>query len=85
MKQYDEVWNLPYIPVHGIEKINYGTMTTRTPPLVGLKKNCVIHSFTTMCHNLLVKVAKVVQINKYCPKRPKKNVNGVQWIWKIEF
>ena len=30
------------------------------PPLSWSQENCVIHSFTTMCHNLLVKVAKVV-------------------------
>ena len=30
------------------------------PPLSWSQKNCVIHSFTNMCHNLLVKVAKVV-------------------------
>ena len=32
-------------------------------------KNYVFQSFLTVCHNLLVKVAKVVQIKVYCPKR----------------
>ena len=40
-----------------------------------------IHSFLSMCHNLLVKVAKGEQINKYCPKIPQKSKNWVQWIW----
>ena len=47
------------IPVHGVKKINYGPMTTYTP-FSWSQKNCVIHNFTTMCHKLLVKVAKVV-------------------------
>ena len=51
-------------------------------PLFLVLKNCVIQSFTTMCHNLLVKVDKVVWINKYCPKRPKTWINWLQWIWQ---
>ena len=35
---YEEVWNIPYNPVRDIEKNNFGTMTTYTPPLIGLKK-----------------------------------------------
>ena len=37
---YDEVWSLPYIPVHGDDKIIFGSMTTYNPPFFGLKKSC---------------------------------------------
>ena len=37
---YDEVWNLPYIPVHSDGKTIFGSMTTYNPPLFGLKKMC---------------------------------------------
>ena len=65
-------------PVHDINKIIYGNMTTYTYtytyPLIGLKK-CVIHSFPTMCHNLLVKVAKVIQIKNTAQKIPQKSLH----------
>ena len=32
--KYDTVWNHPYIPVNGVEKIHYCTMTTLTPDLL---------------------------------------------------
>ena len=37
---YDEVWNLPYIPVHGDDKIIFGSMTTYNPFLLVSKKSC---------------------------------------------
>ena len=41
LRRYDEVWNLPYIPVHGVDKIIYSTMTTyTTPPQLVSKKLC---------------------------------------------
>ena len=57
--------SLHYIPEHCV------TLTTYNP-LDLVQTNCVLHSFPLMCHNLMVKVARVVQINKYSPKRPKK-------------
>ena len=55
------------------------------PLLKWYQTNCLIHSFLTLCHNLLIKVAKVVQVNKHCPKRPQKSVNWEQWIWQLDF
>ena len=62
---------------HFLDEIKYGNMTTCTPHKRP-QKNYVIYSFPAMCHNLLVKFVKVVQINKYCTKRPKKSSNLVK-------
>ena len=50
----------------------YCTMTTYTCPFL-VRFFFIIQSFLIVCHNLLVKVAKVMQINKCCTKRTKKS------------
>ena len=45
----------------------------------------MVLSFPIMQHNLLFKVAKLLEIIKYCPKRPQKSRNLLQWIWIFDF
>ena len=42
-----------------------------------------IHS-SAWCWKKII-MALWLHIPKYCSKRPKNNVNAVQWIWKLEF
>ena len=58
--------------MHGGDKIIFGNMTTYNPPLFGLQKIGVIHRFPTMCHNLLVQVAKVVESTNTAKKDAKR-------------